>query len=151
MSLENASGGFTDLDELARDNTLVVVRIKEIHGEEVSPEGYKSYPVTGDLLLCSGPRSGEVIRGMKIKKGGVTNTLRRSSVGKDVAGAIVVKKIEKRKDPFAAMDPCNETQLDTVKQVYRGGAGFDDNSGLSNAAAAAPAGSAPAGDTQPPF
>jgi hypothetical protein len=151
--LENASGGFTDLDELARTNTLIVVRIKEIHPEEVDAQrGFKSNPVTGDLLICSGERAGEVVRGMKIKKGGVTATLRRSSIGKDVAGVMVVSTSDKRDKPFAAMNPCDSVQLDAVKQVYRGGAGFDDNSGLSNAAPkSAPAASAPAGDTPPPF
>ena len=150
MSLENASGGFTDLDELARDSTLVVTRIKKIHPEEVSSEGYKSLPVTADLLICSGQRSGEVVRGMKIRKGGITNTLRRSSVGKDVAGVIVVKKIDKRKDPFPAMDPCSGSQLEDVKATYRDGVGFDGNENLV-AASAAPAATASAGETRPPF
>lgn len=154
--LENASGGFTDLDELARTNTLIVVRIKEILPEETSREGYKSKPVIGDLLICSGERSGEVVRGMNIRKGGVTATLRRSSVGKDVAGVMVVSTSDKREKPFAAMNPCDSTQLDQVKQVYRGGAGFDDNSGLSNAApkfggSETGGNAAPAGDTAPPF
>lgn len=155
--LENASGGFTDLDELARNNTLIVVRIKEFHPTEIDPvRKYESKPVTGDLLICSGERTGEVVRGMKIKKGGVTATLRRSSVGKDVAGVMVVSTSDRRDNPFAAMNPCDSTQLDTVKQVFRGGAGFDDNSGLSNAApkAAATSGtaaSAPAADVKPPF
>jgi hypothetical protein len=158
MSLENASGGFTDLDELAKDATAVVSRIREFHPEETSPEGYKSEPVTIDLLICSGERKGEVVRGMKVKKGGVVSTLRRSQVGKDVAGVIVIKHSTKRKDrdgnplPFAAMDPCDSAQMDQVKEVYRNGTGFDDNPNLVSAPSASAAGAGDDdSDSEPPF
>lgn len=158
-ALENASGGFTDLDDLARNNTLVVARIKDFLPEETSSEGYKSLPVMADLLICSGPDKGDVVRGMKIKKGGITNTLRRSNVGKDVAGLIKVKLNDKRKDrdgnpqPFAAMDPCTAEQLADVKLVYRDGTGFDSNSNLVGATAGTSGNSAaPAADSDlPPF
>lgn len=143
MSLENASGGFTDLDELARNNTLVVARIREfLAHEKDSTTGYESDPVMADLLICNGHRAGEVVRGMKIKKNGIVSTLRRSAPGKDVAGMITVKLNQKRKDtsgnpqPFVAMDPVDAGQMDTVKGVYKDGTGFDDNANLVSATAA---------------
>lgn len=152
MSLENASGGFTDLDELARNRTLVVCRIKEFNAHEISDKGYESDPVTVDLLICSGTKAGEVVRGMKMKRNGVTNTLRRSAPGKDVAGVIQPKTTEKRKEPFVSLDPVNSEQMESIKKVYRDGVGFDDNANLVSATAATPsaASSAPVTDA-PPF
>lgn len=159
MSLENASGGFTDLDELARNKTLVVCRIKEFNAPEKSEQGYESNPVTVDLLFCSGPKTGEVVRGMKMKRNGITNTLRRSAPGKDVAGVVQVKLNEKRKDrdgnpqPFVSLDPVNSEQMDDIKKAYRDGVGFDDNANLVSAAAAAPsaASTSAVADSEPPF
>lgn len=151
MSLENASGGFTDLDELARDKTLVVCRIKEFHARERSEQGFESDPVTVDLLICSGTRAGEVVRGMKMKRNGITNTLRRSAPGKDVAGIIQPKTTEKRKDPFVSLDPVNSDDMESIKRVYRDGTGFDENSNLVGATTAPAAGSAPTASSEPPF
>lgn len=151
MSLENASGGFTDLDELARDKTLVVCRIKEFHARERSEQGYDSDPVSVDLLICSGTRAGEVVRGMKMKRNGITNTLRRSAPGKDVAGVIQPKTTEKRKEPFVSLDPVNSEQMETIKRVYRDGVGFDDNANLVGATAAAPSAGSSASTDEPPF
>lgn len=155
MSLENASTGFTDFDELARGNTPVVARIRQIHPEERNGD-YTSYPVTIDLLICGGPRAGEVVRGYKVKKNGITSTLRRSSEGKDVAGVIAITTSDKRKDPFVGMNPCDPAQLETVKAVYRDGVGFDSNENLVSAGATAAPGTsgnsaaAPATE-RPPF
>lgn len=153
MSLENASGGFTDLDELARNQTLVVCRIKEFHATEISEKGYESDPVTVDLLICSGPKAGEVVRGMKMKRNGITGTLRRSAPGKDVAGVIQPKTTDKRKDPFVSMDPVNDDQMFSIKKVYRDGVGFDSNTNLVGAAAAPSAGTSGSytATEQPPF
>lgn len=152
MSLENASGGFTDLDELARNKTLVVCRIKEFNAREISEKGYESDPVTVDLLICSGTKAGEVVRGMKMKRNGVTNTLRRSAPGKDVAGVIQPKSTEKRKDPFVSLDPVDSEQMDNIKKIYRDGTGFDDNANLVGATAAAPSAASSSSTTEePPF
>lgn len=155
MSLENASTGFTDFDELARGNTPVVCRVRQIHPEERNGD-YTSYPVTIDLLICAGERAGEVVRGYKVKKNGITSTLRRSSEGKDVAGVIAITTSEKRKDPFVGMNPCDPVQLESVKAVYRDGVGFDSNDNLvsvGGGAAAAPSGNGAARpvDDEPPF
>ena len=151
MSLENASTGFTDFDELARGNTPVVARIRQIHPSETNGD-YTSYPVTIDLLICGGERRGEVVRGYKVKKNGITSTLRRSSEGKDVAGVIAITSSEKRKDPFVGMNPCDPSQLEAVKAVYRDGVGFDSNSNLVGVAAA-PSNGVPAKPVadEPPF
>lgn len=151
MSLENASGGFTDLDELARNKTLVVCRIKEFHAREKSEQGYESDPVSVDLLLCTGPKAGEVVRGMKMKRNGITNTLRRSAPGKDVAGVIQPKTTEKRKEPFVSLDPVNSEQMDDIKKVYRDGVGFDDNANLVGATAATPSAATSSTAEEPPF
>jgi hypothetical protein len=152
MSLENASGGFIDLDQLARDKTLVVCRIKEFLPREVSDRGFESDPVMVDMLICSGPQRGEVVRGFKAKRNGITSTLRRSAVGKDVAGVIEPKTSDKRKDPFVSLNPVNSAQMEEIKKVYRDGVGFDSNTNLVGASSApAAGGGATAADEEPPF
>lgn len=80
MALQRAKrtgGGFLDLKELAIDGpVLAVFHIREFHApEKASGFDGVNLPVIADVLVCSGPRKGEVHLGERFI-GAITSTLR---------------------------------------------------------------------------
>jgi hypothetical protein len=126
MALSNVqSGSFTDLSELAKDVTLVVFRVKQLLPERPSQFAGKALqPVLADMLICSGPRAGEVTRDDDIIGAGVTGALRRAGEGKDVAARLEVVK-QPGRNPYVGAQTCTPEQLAVIEPVYNDGKGFD--------------------------
>jgi len=80
MALQRAKrtgGAFLDLKELAADGpVLAVFHVREFHAPEKAT-GFDgvNLPVIADVLICSGPREGEVHLGERFI-GAITSTLR---------------------------------------------------------------------------
>src|SRR5882757_1884159 len=80
MALQRAiktGGGFLDLKEIAADGpVLAVFRVQEFHAAEKAT-GFDgiNLPVTADVLICSGPGTGEVHLAEKFI-GAITSVLR---------------------------------------------------------------------------
>lgn len=151
MTLQNASGGsYTDLDELARDKTIVVFRVRELLPERPSQfPGNSIMPVLADMLICSGPRTGEVTRNDDIIGAGVTGTLRRAGAGADVAARLEVIQQQGRR-AYVGAQTCTEDELATAMKVYDDGRGFDAKTQLTNASTSV-SGNGAAADDEPPF
>jgi hypothetical protein len=150
MALQNASGGsFTDLDELAKDKTLVVFRVRQLLEERPSQfPGNTIKPVLADMLICSGERKGEVTRNDDIIGAGVTGTLRRAGEGKDVAARLEVITQPGRR-PYIGAQTCTDEELAKIGPVYEDGKGFDAPAPILQNAGAV---SSPVGDDdEPPF
>lgn len=152
MPLDNATGGsYTDLDELAKDNTLVVFRVKALLPDRPAKGSTRmNKPVLADMLICTGPRKGEVTRDDDIIGGGITGPLRRAGEGKDVAARLEVIT-HATGNKYVGAQTCTPEELAEIGVVYDDGRGFDKTSVLSNVGASAPAARTPVDDDEPPF
>lgn len=150
MALSNVqSGSFTDLDELAKDRTLVVFRVKQLLPERASKiPGRMNKPVLADMLICTGERAGEVTHNDDIIGNGITGALRRAGEGKDVAARLEVIT-HSTGTKYAGAQTCTDAELAEIQKVYRDGKGFDAPAPvLANAGAVS---SQVDDDSEPPF
>lgn len=143
MALQRAKrtgGGFLDLKELATDGpVLAVFRIVEFQAPEKAT-GFDgvNLPVIADVLICSGPRSGEVHLGERFI-GAITSTLRgvrnpkttkgeqpqppETKVGDEIVARIKVLNAGKS-NAGAVGDEPSDAEMTAVEQVYDGGAAW---------------------------
>lgn len=153
MALKKAAqlgGDFLDLKELAGDGSaLVVFRVVEFLAPETA-SGFvgTNVPVLADVLICSGPRAGEVHLSERFI-GAITATLRGvknpntakgigvlepvETVGSEIAARIKVVNPGKS-NAGAVGDPPSDPEMAAIEAVHAGGAGWN----------VAPAGSVPA-------
>lgn len=156
MALQRAKrtgGGFLDLRDLAADGpVLAVFRIVEFHpAEKATGFDGVNLPVTADVLICSGPRTGEVHLGERFI-GAITSTLRgvrnpktakgeqpqppETAVGDEIVARIKVLN-QGKPNAGAVGDEPSDTEFAAVEQVYNGGAAWD--AAPANTAAPQPA------------
>lgn len=139
MALQKAtktSGAFLDLKELATDGpVLCVFRVREFLAPEES-QSFKgvNVPVIADVLICSGPGTGEVHPGEKFI-GAITNTLRGVAKPKDgpplppvnAVGAEIVARVEvinKGKGNAASVGNVpSDAEYAAVEKVYNDNGG----------------------------
>lgn len=148
-------GDFLDLRELAADGpVLALFRIIEFLPGE--PDGFKrhTYPVTADVLICDGPRAGEVhlaetfkyapanvLRGVSAKASYEQGAQPTNEVGDEIACRVnVVEK--KGSQPFVGLDVPSATELAVITQVYADGAGWQGKAPAMAGAGAPAAGAA---------
>lgn len=148
--LDNATGGgdYLDTKPLAQDKTLVVFKVLELLPDRPGNYGVNK-PVLADVLICSGPRTGEVHEGGDYILGGITGPLRRAGAGKFVAGVLEIVTKQGR-NPFEGLNTASPEQLEKIKPVFKGGDGFKVEHQLANASSA-PAANGAAADDEPPF
>lgn len=150
MALQRATktgGAFLDLKELAADGpVLVVFRIREFQTPEKGDFGHLC-PVVADVLVCSGPNTGQVHLGERFI-GGITSTLRgvrnpkpgeqpqppSNTVGAEIATRIKVLNPGKA-NAGAVGDEPSDAEFAAIEAVYNGGAGW--NAAPQNGAPAA--------------
>ena len=140
MALQKAKrtgGGFLDLRELAADGpVLAVFRIVEFQApEKASGFDGVNLPVVADVLICDGPRKGEVHLGERFI-GAITSTLRgvrnpRTAKGEQpqppetAVGDEIVTRIKVlhpgNANAGAVGDEPSDTEMAAVEQVYDGG------------------------------
>lgn len=159
----NLGGDYLDLKELARGaggKCAAVFRIKEHHAPERGQHGYL-LPVTADVLICSGPRAGEVVPGERFI-GAITSALRgvrnpnnqkgeqpsppTTKVGDDVI-ALVKLHNEGKTNETAVGDSPSDADVDAAQMYYKDGAGFT----AGQPAAGTATSGAPAGDDAMPW
>lgn len=140
MALKKAiktGGDFLDLKDLARSGpVLAVFRLREWQPAEPGEFGPK-LPVIADVLICSGPRAGEVctserffgaittaLRGVKNPKKGEPIPAPTNDLGDDIA--VRVKLINEGKGNESAVgDEPSDAEIETIEMHYRDGAGFE--------------------------
>ena len=165
MALQKAKrtgGGFLDLRELAADGpVLAVFRVQEFQAAEKNDFGNYNLPVIADVLICSGPRAGEVHLGERFI-GAVTSTLRGvtnpkpgeqpsapvTEVGDEIVGRIKVV-VRGKNPPFAGVDEPSDTEMAAVEQVYDGGGAWA--AGTSAAAEREPVAAGAGGGSKRPW
>jgi hypothetical protein len=154
MALQRAKrtgGGFLDLKELVADGpVLAVFRVQEFHAPEKAT-GFDgvNLPVIADVLICSGPRTGEVHLGERFI-GAITSTLRgvrnpktakgeqpqppETKVGDEIV--VRIKGLNLGKSNASAVgDEPSDAEMDAVERVYDGGAAWAvDTSAVASAA-----------------
>lgn len=150
-----SSGEYLNFRELVQHGpVLALFRVVEFqpgvpsdYNDPKTGRPRNTYPVIADVLICSGPRSGEVHLRETVKFA-ASNALRGITVAASDAGEVpvnapgdelpyVVSMISKKgANPFVGLDPAEGKALDQILAVYADGAGWT---------AAASAGSAPAG------
>jgi hypothetical protein len=149
-------GGDTDWDEikqafigLAKKETKVVFRVIELH-DEVQMANGKVQPVTADMVVCTGPNKGKVLRNYRHIGRGVTGPLRRAKANGDteVAARLEAKKTGAT-DWVAAQTP-NDDDMNLIEGFYGEGLSVWNGPDLveSENGVGSPA---TAGDELPPF
>lgn len=122
-----ASGGDTDFDDikrallaLAKKETKVVFKTTELH-EEIELANGKVQPVTADMVVCSGPDKGKVLRGYRTIGRGMTGPLRRAWANgdKEVAARLELKKTGAT-EWVAAQTP-NDDDYELIEGFYGDG------------------------------
>lgn len=140
MALQRAArigGDFLDLKELANAGpVLAVFRVREFLPAEPGDYG-PNVPVIADVLVCSGPRAGEVHLGERFI-GAVTGTLRgvknpkkgeqpappETAVGDEIAARITVVE-RKGNAPFVGLDTPSDPEYAAIEQVHADGAAWN--------------------------
>lgn len=139
MAIKSAArtgGEFLDLRELAADGpVLALFRIVQFLPAE--PDNYRrnTYPVVADVLICDGPRVGEVHLAEEIKFAaanalrGVTakasdqNVPPANEVGDEIACRVVI--VDKPgAQPFVGIDPVSSTEMSAIAAIHADGAGW---------------------------
>lgn len=164
-SATRTGGEFLDLRELCADEpTLALFKIVEFGERE--PDNYKrwTYPVTADVLICSGPRTGEVHKG-EVFKFAPANVLRGVSAkaseqgaeptnapGEQIAARVTMVE-KKGSQPFVGLDPVSGPEREAIAAVWNGGAGWTGKTlataGATSGASAADGGDAASGTSRP--
>lgn len=151
-------GDFLDLKELtANGPVLAVFKIRSFEEPEMGDFGAYKVPVVADVLICSGPRKGEVHRSEKFI-GAPTNALRgvknpkkgeqpeppTTQIGQELA-VRVATVAKKGANPFVGLDIPSDVEFAAIAEVHADGAGWS----------AAPAAQAPVeqpqGEARPPW
>lgn len=139
MALQRAKrtgGAFLDLKELAADGpVLAVFHVREFHPTEKAT-GFDgvNLPVIADVLICSGPRAGEVHLSERFI-GAITSTLRgvrnpkttkgeqpqppETKVGDEIAARIKVLNAGKS-NAGAVGDEPSDAEYAEIEKVYAG-------------------------------
>jgi hypothetical protein len=159
-------GDFLNLKELAADGpVLAVFRIRAFEDPEPGDYGYPKVPVIADVLICSGPRKGEVhlkerhigaptaaLRGVKnptVKDPTVLPPT--TKVGDEIAARIAVVS-KKGANPFVGLDQPSDVEFAAIAEVHANGAGWGAAPAAQSAAPAASSGRPPwASDGEPGF
>lgn len=148
MALQRAtktSGGFLDLKELAVDGPILCVfRVVDFQEPEKAT-GFDgiNLPVIADVLICSGPRTGEVHLGERFI-GAITSTLRgvrnpkankgeqpqppTTHVGAEIVARVKVLNAGKS-NAGAVGDEPSDAEFAAVEQIYQGGAAWNSATG----------------------
>lgn len=125
MALTKAQpGGDTDFDGikaamlmLAAKEAKVVFRTIELH-ETVTLANGDVFPVTADMVICSGPHKGKVLRDFRWQWKGVTGPLRRAwAAGDKEVAARLEKKRTGTTDWVAAQTP-NDDDFELIAGFY---------------------------------
>lgn len=134
-------GAFLDLKELTVDGpVLCIFRIKEfLPSEKASGYDGINVPVVADVMICSGPRKGEVHLSEKLL-GGITNGLRgvpnpnplknrpvlppETEVGQEIVLRVKVSN-PGRSNAGAVGDEPSDPEMDAAAEVYDGGKGWN--------------------------
>lgn len=142
-------GAFLDLRELADDGpVLCIFRVREFHAPEKAT-GFDglNLPVTADVLVCDGPRKGEVHLGEKFI-GAITAPLRgvrnpkrdeaprpaETAIGEEIV--LRIKVLNKGKSNAGAVgDEPSDTEMAAAEAIHQGGAAW--NVAPANGSAAA--------------
>lgn len=153
-SAQSVGGEFVDFRGLAANGPVLgLFRIRQYLPAE--PDNYRrnTYPVIADIMICDGPRTGEIHTAENIKFS-IAHALRGTTVkdadngvppvngpGEEVAGRIVL--VDKPgKNPFIGLDPVSATELAAIENVRAQLGG--DNWGLATAGIPAQAAPVPA-------
>lgn len=141
MALQKAiktGGDFLDLKELCAESggtVLAVFRIREFPAAEKGDFG-PILPVIADVLVCSGPREGEVHAGERFI-GAITGTLRgvknpkrdepipapATAPGSEIAGRLKVIN-EGKGNASAVLDTPSDVEYAAIEKVHADGAGW---------------------------
>lgn len=134
----NTGGDFLDLKQLAAEaggTVLAVFRLREFGAAEPGDFG-PILPVTADVLICSGPRAGEVhmserfigaitgtLRGVKNPKKGEPVPEPVNAAGDEIAGRVKVINEGKGNAAAVADDP-SDPEYAEIERVHAGGAAW---------------------------
>jgi hypothetical protein len=130
-------GDFLDLKELAADGpVLAVFRIRAFEDPEMGDFGAYKVPVIADVLICSGPRKGEVhtserfigaptnaLRGVKNPKKGEQPQPPTTKTGDEIAARVSVVE-KKGSNPFVGLDTPSDVEFAAIAGVHADGAGW---------------------------
>jgi hypothetical protein len=142
-------GDFLDLKELAADGpVLAVFRIREFEDKEMGDFGAYKVPVIADVLICSGPRKGEVckserffgaptnaLRGVRNPKKGEEPEPPTTKIGDEIAGRVSIVS-KKGSNPFVGLDTPSDVEFAAIAEVHANGAGWSAAPAAQPAAAA---------------
>lgn len=148
-------GDFLDLKELAANGpVLAVFRIRAFEDAEMGDFGAYKVPVLADVLICSGPRKGEVhtserfigaptnaLRGVKNPKKGEQPAAPTTKAGDELAVRVAVVE-KKGANPFVGLDTPSDVEFAAIVEVHGpNGEGWNaaPAPALATAGAAAPA------------
>lgn len=138
-SATSAGGDYLNYRELAADGPVLALFriISFLPGEPTNYPGAFTYPVVADVLICDGPRAGEVNLAETIKYA-PSNVLRGVSAKASAAGeqptnapgeqiaarVVIVKKQGGPVDGFIGLDPVSATEREQVAKVWDDGNGW---------------------------
>lgn len=125
MALTRAPQGDDGLDEikaalqaLAKAEAKVVFRVLELH----EPVQYTQtvHPVTADMVVCSGPHKGKVLRGFRHIGAGITGPLRRAMAqgNSEVAARLELKTGAQK---WVAAQTPNDDDFELIGTFYGDG------------------------------
>lgn len=150
-SATRTGGEFLDLRELCADEPVLAL-FRIVTFLPPVPDNFKrmTYPVVADVLICSGPREGEVHLAEEFKFA-PANVLRGVSAKASESGAqptnapgeliaSIVRMVEKKgSQPFVGLDPVDADASEQIGKVFDNGNGWD---GAAPSAPSAPAAAA---------